>query len=50
VNHTQILEQLLNFSLQQHVIKDQTIEGLQKRVAELEKQLADRPTVLQTAN
>lgn len=43
MNQQQILEQFLNFSMQQHAIKDQTIADLQKRVAELEKQLADKP-------
>ena len=42
VNYTQILEQMLNFSNQQHVVKDQTIKGLQEKVADLEKQLAEK--------
>lgn len=41
MNQQQILEQMLNFSMQQHAIKDQTIEGLRKQVTDLEKELAD---------
>ncbi len=37
MNHSQILEQLLSFSLQQHVIKDKQIEDLQKQVADFNK-------------
>jgi hypothetical protein len=44
MNHQQILEQMLSFSMQQHVIKDKTIEDLQVKNAELQKQLADKPT------
>jgi hypothetical protein len=36
MNHIQILEQMLSFSMQQHIIKDKTIEELQKKVAEYE--------------
>jgi len=43
VNSQQILEQFLNFSMQQHAVKDLEIEGLKKRVAELEKQLSKCP-------
>ena len=49
MNHQQIIENMLNFSMQQHVLKDQTIEGLQKRIAELEKELEKRPIVLETS-
>jgi hypothetical protein len=41
MNHQQILEQMLNFSLQQHIAKDQVIEDLQKKNAELQKQLEE---------
>jgi hypothetical protein len=40
MTHQQILEQMLNFSLQQHIQKDKTIEDLQKANAELQKQLS----------
>jgi len=43
VNSQQLIEQMLNFSMQQHAVKDLEIEGLKKRVAELEKQLLERP-------
>lgn len=36
MNQVQLLEQMLSFSLQQHAIKDKTIEDLQKKVAEYE--------------
>ena len=39
MTHQQILEQMLNFVLQQHVAKDKIIEDLQAKVAELQKQL-----------
>lgn len=39
MNHQQILEQMLSFSLQQHVMKDKTVEDLQKQTADLQKQL-----------
>jgi hypothetical protein len=38
MNHQQILEQMLSFSLQQHTIKDKTIEDLQKQITDLQKQ------------
>jgi len=40
MNHLQILEQMLSFSLSQHIAKDKTIEDLQKLNTELQKQLA----------
>jgi len=40
LNHQQIVEQILSFSLQQHLVKDKAIEDLQKQVAELQKKLA----------
>jgi len=39
MNVQQMLENMLNFSLQQHSIKDKVIEELQKKVAELQKEL-----------
>ena len=39
MNQQQILEQMLSFSLQQHGAKDKTIEDLQKRIAEIQKQV-----------
>ena len=39
MNHQQILEQMLSFSLQQHTIKDKLIEDLQKQIAEFQKSL-----------
>jgi len=47
VNSQQLIEQFLNFSMQQHAVKDLEIEGLKKRVAELEKQLAERPITVE---
>jgi hypothetical protein len=44
MNHLQILEQMLSFSLDQHKMKDRTIEGLQSQVAELQKKLAGYET------
>lgn len=44
MNHQQILEQMLNFSLSQHIAKDKIIEDLQKQNTELQKQLAERTT------
>ena len=41
LNHQQIVEQILSFSLQQHLVKDKAIEDLQKQVAELRKKLAE---------
>jgi hypothetical protein len=41
MNQQQILEQFLNFSMQQHAVKDQEIDGLKKQVADLQKQLAE---------
>jgi hypothetical protein len=43
MNHIQILEQLLNFTLQQHVVKDKLIEDLQKKITELQKQVDAEP-------
>lgn len=39
MNHQQILEQMLSFVMQQHIVKDAQIENLQKQNAELQKQL-----------
>jgi len=39
MNHLQILENMLNFSLQQHTIKDKVIEDSQKQIADLNKQI-----------
>lgn len=44
MNAQQILGQMLSFSVEQHGIKDKTIENLQQRVTELEKQLASYTT------
>lgn len=41
MNHQQILENMLNFSLQQHTIKDKVIEDLQKQTTELHKQIEE---------
>lgn len=49
MNQQQILEQMLSFSLQQHGMKDKTIEDLQKRVTELQKQV-DQANVTQQEN
>ena len=39
MNQLQILEQMLSFSLQQHGLKDQIVEDLQKKNTEYQKQL-----------
>jgi len=42
MNVQQLLENMLNFSLQQHAMKDKTIEELQKQNAELQKKLESK--------
>lgn len=41
MNVQQLMENMLNFSMQQHAAKDKIIEDLQKQVAELRKQLEE---------
>lgn len=40
MTYQQILENLLNFSMQQHIVKDKQIEDLQAQATALQKQLA----------
>ena len=42
MNVQQLLETMLNLSLQQHVVKDKIINELQGKVAELQKQIEEK--------
>jgi hypothetical protein len=42
MNVQQMLENMLNFSMQQHALKDKTIEELQKKVSENEKKASEQ--------